>query len=237
MSSFEWMELQTLTAEIATARSRLTAARSTKDQGRVRALEDEIRAAEGRRDRLLAHISTNLASDAEASAKAQATGATYPPAAAPIDEPAPEEAGGKKRSAKQVAAEAAAAEAEIPPPAVVEPAAAEIPDEAPPEAPKEIIVATIAAPPAPAPKADSVEGGSMAWDQVTPGDLDRAKHELGLRRAEILARHAAELQELEADQAQLQVLEEAIDAFSKKFAKSAVVKLDAERGLRQQGGN
>src|SRR5580700_4929375 len=60
MSSYEWMELQTLTAEIAASRARLVHARSTRDVGRVRALEEEISAAETRRDRLLAHITTNL---------------------------------------------------------------------------------------------------------------------------------------------------------------------------------
>src|SRR5512135_540731 len=62
MGSYEWMELQTLTSEIAASRSRLVAARSKRDHGRARALEEEIAAAELRRDRLLAYISTNLAS-------------------------------------------------------------------------------------------------------------------------------------------------------------------------------
>lgn len=77
----------------------------------------------------------------------------------------------------------------------------------------------------------------MAWDQLTPGDIDRAKHDLGVRRAEMLARHAAELQGLEADQVELDTLERAIEAFAKKFAKGAVVELEAERGLRQQGSD
>jgi hypothetical protein len=65
MSSYEWMELQTLTAEIAASRARLVHARSTRDVGRVRALEEEISAAETRRDRLLAHITTNLVATPE----------------------------------------------------------------------------------------------------------------------------------------------------------------------------
>ena len=55
MSSFEWMELQTLTSDITAARSRLAAARSRKDHRVIRVLEEEIAAAEARRARLLAH--------------------------------------------------------------------------------------------------------------------------------------------------------------------------------------
>lgn len=61
MSSFEWMELQTLTREIVAARSRLTAVRSGGNLEHKRALETEIAAAEERRIGLIASISTNLA--------------------------------------------------------------------------------------------------------------------------------------------------------------------------------
>ena len=77
------------------------------------------------------------------------------------------------------------------------------------------------------------------WNQLTPGDLDRAKSELGDRRAEMLARHAEELKGLDADQSQLETLELAIASFLQKFNASspegAVVKLDEERELRQGG--
>ena len=226
MSSFEWMELQTLTSEITAARSRLAAARSSRDLGRVRALEEEITAAEGRRDKLLAYISTNLASDAEAGAKVAAAKASAAAEAA-----APEEAADAPQASSAV--DEATEEAEPPAP---EPVVAAQP--AAPEAKSADPVTTIAAAsPGPTPTADSVEGGIMAWDQLTPSDIDRAKHDIGVRRAEMLARHAEELKTLEADQAQLDMLEQAIDAFAKKFAKAAVVKLDEERELRQQGGN
>ena len=42
MSSYEWMELQTLTSDIAASRSRLVAARSAKDNRLARVLEQEI---------------------------------------------------------------------------------------------------------------------------------------------------------------------------------------------------
>jgi hypothetical protein len=61
MAAFEWLELQTLTGDIATARSRLAAARANKDDRRVRVLEQEIAAAEGRRNRLLAFLTDHLA--------------------------------------------------------------------------------------------------------------------------------------------------------------------------------
>ena len=78
------------------------------------------------------------------------------------------------------------------------------------------------------------------WDQLTPNDIERAKNELGERRSETLARHAEELKELDADQSQLETLEQAIASFLRKFnlssPESAVVKLDEERELRQQAG-
>ena len=78
------------------------------------------------------------------------------------------------------------------------------------------------------------------WDQLSAGDIERAKRELGVRRAEMLARHAEELKALEAEQGQIDTLEQAIASFLQKFnadAAAAVVKLDQERELRQQGGN
>ena len=78
------------------------------------------------------------------------------------------------------------------------------------------------------------------WDQLTPNHIERAKVELLQRRAEMLTRHAAELKGLDADQSQLETLEQAIATFLQKFnppPESAVVKLDQERELRQQGNS
>ena len=280
MGSYEWMELQTLTSEIAASRSRLVAARSKRDHGRTRALEEEIAAAELRRDRLLAYISTNLASVPEnAQPPAGLEGAKLREAlesAAAAQGPAPDDIAGERRAAKPPGRGAVPAAAngqdeaaeELPPPepaaalAAEEPAPAEVVAARPaPEAgeglgaaaaenarlaaaeggqpPAEVadrspdtLIATGAAA---APTADSTGGGFMAWDQLTPGDIDRAKHEIGMRRVEMLARHAEELKALEADQAQLETLEQAIAAFAAKFAKAGVVKLDEQRELRQQG--
>jgi hypothetical protein len=112
----------------------------------------------------------------------------------------------------------------------------------PPPAEPQFQTAAAAASPLPGLMAMSSEGGPNVWDQLTPTDIDRAKRELGVRRAEMLARHADELKALEAEQGQIDVLEQAIASFVTKFTapasgEAAVVKLDQERELRQQGGN
>jgi hypothetical protein len=65
-------------------------------------------------------------------------------------------------------------------------------------------------------KADSIEGGTIVWDQLTPGDIERVKNELGTRRAEMLARHAEELKGLDTEQSQIETLEQAIEMFLRK---------------------
>jgi hypothetical protein len=65
MSSYEWMELQTLTSDIAASRARLAAARSAKDNRLARVLEQEITEAERRRDLLLANITNQVAGPTE----------------------------------------------------------------------------------------------------------------------------------------------------------------------------
>ena len=79
MNSFEWMELQTLTADIAEARSRLSTARSSRNPRHIRGVEHEIAAAEARRSRLIAHLSTHLADNPKAHALADSGEAAAPP--------------------------------------------------------------------------------------------------------------------------------------------------------------
>lgn len=79
MSSYEWMELQTLTSDIAASRARLVAARSSKDNRLARVLEQEIGEAERRRDLLLANITNQVASPTDASPQTQAAAADAPP--------------------------------------------------------------------------------------------------------------------------------------------------------------
>jgi hypothetical protein len=75
------------------------------------------------------------------------------------------------------------------------------------------------------------------WDQLTPTHIERAKQELDIRRAEMLARHAEELKALDTDQNEIDSLAQAIDAFVRKFnlpsAGASVVHLDEQRDRLQ----
>jgi hypothetical protein len=288
MSSFEWVELETLTSDIEAARSRLAEARKRNNQGAVGRLEVEITRAEKRRSDLLAHISTSVASEPDPPPRARETAGSRQAAAAaealqeeadaaqppgdtagdPEPDPLPEAVDGA--NARQAAASAAEAlqdevDAAQPPGDTAgdpEPdplpeekdganssqasasAAEALPGEADGEQPLpdrvDRIVAGGAASTAAALRADGIGGGSIMWDQLKPSDIERAKSELGDRRAEMLARHAEELKGLDVDQNQLETLERAIASFLQKFnassPDSAVVKLDEERELRQQAG-
>ena len=55
------------------------------------------------------------------------------------------------------------------------------------------------------------------WTQLTRADIERAKQDLQARRSEMLARHAGELTALDVDEAELTVLEQAIDDLVRKF--------------------
>jgi hypothetical protein len=284
MSSFEWVELETLTSDIEAARSRLAEARKRNNQGAVGRLEVEITRAEKRRSDLLAHISTSVASadpappptarEAAGSRQAAAPAAEAVPdeeppgdtASAPEPDPLPKaKDGANSPEVSAPAAEAAQDEADgaqspgetagAPEPDPLPkakdgagsrqasaPAAEALPgdDDAEQPSPDSVdrIVAGGAASSAAALKAGGIGGGNIMWNQLTPSDLDRAKTELGERRAEMLTRHAEELKGLDADQSQLETLEQAIASFLQKFnsPESAVVKLDEERELRQQAG-
>ena len=204
MDALEWVELQTLATEITNSRSRLVQARSRKDHRLARTLEEEIIAAERRRDRLVAHITTQFA-DAQH--------------------------GGPQPAAIENSASPGAADAAAPP----EPEAADPP---PPAEAADAAVASEPAATASTPEADTLKGGVVVWDQLTPGDIERAKDELGVRRSEMLARHAEELKGLDSSQAELDTLERAIEAFARKFklpaAEGGVVQLDERRESRLQ---
>jgi hypothetical protein len=59
------------------------------------------------------------------------------------------------------------------------------------------------------------------WNVLKPTDIDKAQQQLNSRRAEILKRQAEELARLQADQADLEVLDRLASTFSTKFKKSA----------------
>jgi len=82
------------------------------------------------------------------------------------------------------------------------------------------------------------EGVSIVWDRVTAADIERAKRGFVARRSEILARHAEELKALETEQAEIEVIEQAIAAFTRKFKLAGcaeVVPFDQERAPAEAG--
>ena len=58
------------------------------------------------------------------------------------------------------------------------------------------------------------------WENLTPADLDRVKHELARERGAMLSRHAAEVQELDARYDKVEKLNRLIGAFTEKYAKT-----------------
>ena len=67
------------------------------------------------------------------------------------------------------------------------------------------------------PIAEKFEGADAVWEHLSRADVERVKRELGVRRAEMLARHAEELRALDAEQTEIDTFEQAIDAFARKF--------------------
>jgi hypothetical protein len=55
------------------------------------------------------------------------------------------------------------------------------------------------------------------WQQLTPADIARVKHQLSLTRAETLSRHAAELNTLGLQQEEIEEFEVLVAAFSEKY--------------------
>jgi len=70
------------------------------------------------------------------------------------------------------------------------------------------------------------------WDKLTADDIERIKRGFATRRAEMLARHAEELQGLETQQAEIDAIEKAVEVFTQKFnltSSADVVLFDGER--------
>jgi hypothetical protein len=275
MGSFEWMEVETLSTEITALESRLAAAKSRHNYGLVKVVKEQIAAAQQRRGRYLAHITTSLAESLESPAESK-TAPETPPRQRSVgqknrDEPAAPEPPSAEL-ADPVAAEALEEAAEPEPtsarfsesdmpdisgalatpdqlPEPADAARAEAPtqladpdqpvaepaDTAPAEVPKRR-ADPIAGSGDPSPNADTIEGVIDVWDQLTPTHIEHAKHELGIRRAEMLARHAEEIKALESDQGEINALAQAIDAFVRKFnqpSAASVVRLDEQRDRLQ----
>jgi len=76
---------------------------------------------------------------------------------------------------------------------------------------------TSSAPPSPGPAIDNKKGVDAMWNQLSHSDIERVKCDLQARRSEMLARHAEELKGLDAEAAEIEILERAIEALVRKF--------------------
>jgi hypothetical protein len=72
-------------------------------------------------------------------------------------------------------------------------------------------------PPQPAPARDQEKGVEAVWNELSRSDIQRVRDLLQTRRSEMLARHAEELKALEAEAAEIETLERAIDALVRKL--------------------
>jgi hypothetical protein len=206
MSSFDWLEFETLSREVTDLEDRLAGARSHRNHGLMRLLEQQLGDTRGRRERVLEVITRQTASTA----------------AKPGTRPRP-----SHKAATVVAADASESpEAEPAIPGEHEPAAS--------EAPAPISAAFAELPEAAAPEGAGPEGVNAVWDRLTPAQIEEARRELHRRRTEILARHAEELKALDGDEDEIEGLSRAIEAFTRKFGSGSgaggeVVRLDEGR--------
>jgi hypothetical protein len=76
------------------------------------------------------------------------------------------------------------------------------------------------------PSAQRDQEETAVWKQLTPADVEQARRGLMRQRAETLARHAEELKSLDAENAEVAALEQAIQAFMRKFGGAEVVPLE-----------
>jgi hypothetical protein len=194
MSKFEWVELETSSAEVAQLQSRIDAARVTKNYGLVQLLEREIGVATERRNRVLADITKGLSNAVPAEQR-------------PIESPVQE--------------------VHFEPPEEKQEPAIHI----------ETDVLDIVSSTNPRVRTDQ-KGDLRMWDKLTADDIKRVKRGFATRRAEMLARHAEELQGLETQEAEIDGVEKAIAVFTQKFkltSSADVVPFDAERAPAHAG--
>lgn len=60
------------------------------------------------------------------------------------------------------------------------------------------------------------------WNELSPADIERAKHLLAKIRSEMLRRHEEELNRLDIDQHEIEVLARLVHAFAKKHLAPSV---------------
>jgi hypothetical protein len=231
MALSDWTELENLSGEIADSQSRLAAARSTQNHGLVKLLERQISEAEKWRDRLLSQITARLTTSPGPAARRREPAPAAEEQPAPAEtvvlslEPAAEPAPIGMAPLDTAPIETAPVEAALPVPA---PLALPVPGP---------VAVMDAAPLDPATIAERLEGVVAVWDQLTRADVERVKRELGVRRAELLSRHAEELRTLDAQQTEIDTLEQTIDAFARKFniaGGEVVVPFEGDRNARGQ---
>lgn len=187
MSKSQWMELETLSNEIAHTQSRLDAARASNHLGLVQILERELADTLKKRGQVLADITNGLGS-AGPNPKL-VTKPVIRPEQAAVEEPDISPVRQRERvhvqqafSAKEVQPQPVNAESDA---SVFNPS--------------------------------TEKGDYSMWDTLTRADIEQVKRALSMRRAEILTRHAEELKALEADQYEIDAFETAIGAFVEKF--------------------
>src|SRR5689334_7753257 len=66
------------------------------------------------------------------------------------------------------------------------------------------------------------------WNNLSIADLEQARQQLALQREEILRRHAEEIGQLDADEAEIQALDQLAAAFIRKFQKIAAATAEPE---------
>ncbi|HEX3535213.1 MAG TPA: hypothetical protein VHU15_00450 [Stellaceae bacterium] len=223
-SSFEWLELETLSRDIATLEDRLHAARSTKNHGLMRLLEQQLSQAKSRRPIILEAITRHAAHSAAPPTVKTAKHKKLAPVL--VEDPAVEDPFATPQLAPQEASmEPAEDSTAVVVQAIAEPEPEHQPDEG--DSCASVVV----------PFSASTEGARTMWDQLTPDHLEKAKNELARRRAEIVSRHAQELNALQAEHDELEALNQAIDTFARKFSTlatgSEVVQI--EEGQRMRG--
>jgi len=203
MSKFEWMELETLSSEITHAQSRLDAARATRNLGLVQLLERELADALKKRAQVLADIAKGL-------------GFTGPnaklvnkPVRQPEHVPLEQSENRSVRQPERVLVQPLLSVKEVQP---------------------QMLNATGSD--GPAFGASAEKGENSMWDKLTAADLERVKRGLAARRSEMLARHAKELKALEGEQREIDVIEQAIAAFTQKFKMTSIAEVIPLAGER-----
>lgn len=199
--SFEWIELEALSGKISGLEGRITAARSSKNYGLVRVLEEQIAGARERRDRLLNSITTQMTNSPESARAADLSGSIT----SEIEAPA---ADNQLARVEQIERVGSLADIRTTPPGHKKVSRGKHIEHN--EKRNGISAPTIFVR-----ISDTGENDTRLW-KVKLGDIERAIDELKRLRAETLVRHGAEISALELDKTEIEALERAIDTFARR---------------------